>query len=554
MLGNSLMGFPFKSARIQKIEALKAKFFDESNAERKQALRQEIDEEIGAAFAASKRSLGYQVTFDFNFFFSEVFNKKTGFDIVIANPPYLGERGNKETFREINLSPWGTRHYRRKMDLFYYFFHLSLDLAKQNGAICFITTNYWITADGASKLRQDIKSRSTILNLINFGEMTLFETAQGQHNMITLISKGASLRQAKTLIYEGRREVKAELIQDIIDNKDRNSIEFFLDQNEVFDGDENFIRLQPMNSLSNSNLEAEFDFSKIDGASISLSSVSRSIFMGVQTGCDVVTDNLIRAALSKNLITEKDIKKWTIGQGIYVITKSELSSLNLSTLEIKDCVRPFYKNSDIGRYVTSSESLRYILYVDSKTDINLYPNIERHLLLFKSLLAAREQAVVESRNWFWIRGSKRESFGFRKDIIVVPYRAKSSKFSICSMDIFGAGDLYYVSLKNNISNNAMLGFLNSALILYHLKKRGKRKGETIEYYKSPLERIPVHKRIIEDKIIVKSLEDIVSCIIQNKRKNSDYNSASEERKIDQIVYDLYNLSSDEIKVIENSKS
>ena len=122
------------------------------------------------------------------------------------------------------------------------------------------------------------------------------------------------------------------------------------------------------------------------------------------------------------------------------------------------------------------------------------------------------------------------------------------------MDIFGAGDLYYVSLKNNISNNAILGFLNSSLVLYHLKKRGKRKGETIEYYKSPLERIPVHKLIIEDGSVVKSLENIVSDIIRNKRDDPDYNSDSEERKIDQIVYKLYNLSSKDIEVIENSRS
>jgi Eco57I restriction-modification methylase/TaqI-like C-terminal specificity domain len=551
VVGNSLMGFPFKSARIHKIEALKAKFFDESDATTKRSLRKEIDTEIGAAFAASKQSLGYQVTFDFHLFFSEVFSEKSGFDVVIANPPYLGERGNKDTFREINLSSWGAKNYRRKMDLFYYFFHLSLDLSKQKGSVCFITTNYWITADGALKLRQDIKNRATILNLINFGEMTLFETAQGQHNMITLISKGSSLRQAKTLVYGGRREVKAAIIDNILNNKNENSIKFSLEQNEVFDGDENFVRLQPLNSVANSNLEAEFDFSKIDRDSISLSSISMSIFMGVQTGCDVVTENLIQSALKKNLISEKDSRKWTIGRGIYVISENELKNLNLSSSEIKDCLRPFFKNSEIEKYATTKNATRYLLYVDSKTNIKLYPNIEKHLLLFKPLLAAREQAVVEARNWFWIRGSKRESFALRNDIIVVPYRAKSNRFSACSMDIFGAGDLYYISLNHSVSNNAILGFLNSSIVLYHLKKRGKLKGDTIEYYKNPLEKIPVHKRLVGNDPVTIELGKIVLDIIKNKR-NPNFELASAERKIDQIIYNLYNLSSAEIKIIENS--
>ena len=63
--GDSLLGFPFKSNRITKIEALKLKFFDETNAGKKKALKQEIDAEIEAAFASSKKSLGVGVSFDF---------------------------------------------------------------------------------------------------------------------------------------------------------------------------------------------------------------------------------------------------------------------------------------------------------------------------------------------------------------------------------------------------------------------------------------------------------------------------------------------------------
>jgi adenine-specific DNA-methyltransferase len=170
----------------------------------------------------------------------------------------------------------------------------------------------------------------------------------------------------------------------------------------------------------------------------------------------------------------------------------------LTTREERDCLKPFYKNSDIERYYTPRKDGRFLLYVDSQTDIKLYPNIKKHLEQFRPLLAAREQAVTGSHNWFWIRGSKRESYYYRTDTVVVPYRATSSRFSACSQDIFGAGDLYYIALKRPYSNRALLGFLNSSLVLYHLLHRGKRKGKVIEYYKNPLEKIPVHKRLLED--------------------------------------------------------
>jgi hypothetical protein len=71
-------------------------------------------------------------------------------------------------------------------------------------------------------------------------------------------------------------------------------------------------------------------------------------------------------------------------------------------------------------------------------------------------LAAREQAVTEEHNWFWIRGAKRDSLFYRSDAVVVPYRATTSRFSICNQDIFGAGDLYYISPKAQYSTVVLL--------------------------------------------------------------------------------------------------
>jgi type II restriction/modification system DNA methylase subunit YeeA len=163
LTGNSLIGFPFKSAKFVELETLKSQFFDETDHVQKEKLKAIIDRKLAESFAASKRNFGYEVSFDFNIVFSEVLDRRRGFDVVIANPPYLGEKGHKETFRQIAASPWGARYYKRKMDLFYFFFHLALDLARDNGSVCFITTSYWITADGALKLRLDLKGRATLL-------------------------------------------------------------------------------------------------------------------------------------------------------------------------------------------------------------------------------------------------------------------------------------------------------------------------------------------------------------------------------------------------------
>ena len=78
------------------------------------------------------------------------------FNLIIANPPYLGEKGHKDIFRHIRESALGQRFGVGKMDLFYYFFHFTLDYLDKNGVGALITTNYFITATGAKKLKDDI--------------------------------------------------------------------------------------------------------------------------------------------------------------------------------------------------------------------------------------------------------------------------------------------------------------------------------------------------------------------------------------------------------------
>ncbi|MEA3496856.1 MAG: transposase, partial [Bacteroidota bacterium] len=87
-----------------------------------------------------------------------MFDIKSGFDVVIGNPPYIGEKGNKDIFRQLAIGSLSKRFYQRKIDIFYFFFHLALDTLKERGTFSFITTNYYPTADAAKNLRNDLKT------------------------------------------------------------------------------------------------------------------------------------------------------------------------------------------------------------------------------------------------------------------------------------------------------------------------------------------------------------------------------------------------------------
>ena len=483
---------------------------------------------------------------------TDQWNKKqaTGFDVVVGNPPYLGEKGNKEVFRSISQSPWGSIYYRRKMDLFYFFFHLALDLIKEKAQFSFITTNYYLTADGAAFLRSVLHEQATIIQLANFQGLRIFPSASGQHNIISQFMKGRRTDiDANILLSSHQGDADERLFNNIIDGKETQTEALTVAQSSLFEGEEKFIRLHGVTKKNKGFGSHTSIFEKIDRLSKPLANYTESVFMGVQTGCDVVTESLIQSAIEKGFIEKPSMKDYEVGGGIFVLSKDEIENLHLAQEEIDACIKPFYKNSEIQRFYTLPNNSRYLIYVDSSININSFPGIKKHLSHYRPLLAAREQAVTEERNWFWIRGAKRESYFYRPDYIIVPYRSKTSKFSLCHQDIFGAGDVYYVSPLKDLSTKVILGYLNSKLVFYHLYFRGKRKGEMLEYYKTPLENIPINKGLFNNEVN-NQVEVLVDQVI-NIKKQMTSDSTEIEQEIDNLIFDLFELSQDEINKINN---
>lgn len=106
--GNSLIGLPedvFPNLKVLKeIEELKPSFYDETNESRKKELRQVINQKIRELLDTAEQFAGYKIDFDFKLYFSEVWHKKGGFDIVIGNPPYglLNKKQNQNFSITVN--------------------------------------------------------------------------------------------------------------------------------------------------------------------------------------------------------------------------------------------------------------------------------------------------------------------------------------------------------------------------------------------------------------------------------------------------------------------
>ena len=236
--------------KLKELRELQQKFFNEQNRSSKKQLAQQIDriewglieetlkengkEEAIKKLQEYKRNKS-KPFFLWKLYFSEIFQRDNpGFDVVIANPPYVGEKGNTETFKDIkegNLKEF----YQGRMDLFYFFFHLGINITRDSGTIEFITTNYYITATQAKKLRQDFKKRTIIKKIVNFNELKIFESAKGQHNMITILEKGNDDNYfAETCITKRNRLASSEILQKIINWRDDKTEYFKIAQKYIY--------------------------------------------------------------------------------------------------------------------------------------------------------------------------------------------------------------------------------------------------------------------------------------------------------------------------------
>jgi adenine-specific DNA-methyltransferase len=352
--GNSLIGFPFKSKGLHEIEKLKAQFFEETDHNRKSKLKVEIEHKLRDCFASSKQSLGFEVNFDFEIDFSEVFRNRRGFDVVIANPPYLGEKGHKELFRVIAISPLGKRFYQGKMDLFYFFFHLALDLINSTGTAALITTNYYGTPTGATSLRSDLKMRSMVRSMVNFNEVHIFESALGQHNMITVLQKGSDPElEAKTCNTRRRGFADAELLKAIVSRTDPETEYFSVPQKLSYESDVNYICLSGRSS-SSSQEPVQRLLSKMHTSPHSLGQLL-SINQGIVTAADKVSP--------------KHLMKYTLnadaGDGIFVLSDEEVAQLKLTEADV-NILKPWFKNSDVHRWVTSVATDQKLIFADKR--------------------------------------------------------------------------------------------------------------------------------------------------------------------------------------------
>ena len=172
VVGNSLLGVErdiFNDGFFVQLEKLKPKFFNESNRDKKTEIKKEIETLI------HKLTDGKAV-FDFQIYFSEVFHAGGGFDIIVANPPYIDSEAmakNSKALRDTVQAKF--KFTKGNWDIYIAFFELAFDHLNSSGGVSFITPDKWVAKPFGNEMR---RLTTTKLDSIMRAGREIFENAK----------------------------------------------------------------------------------------------------------------------------------------------------------------------------------------------------------------------------------------------------------------------------------------------------------------------------------------------------------------------------------------
>jgi adenine-specific DNA-methyltransferase len=428
-------------------------------------------------------------------------------DIVIGNPPYLGEKGNKDYFRYLKTLPTIAKYYEGRMDLYYFFIHRGIEALKPSGVLSFITTNYFISSDSGVKLRSHIQDETVFRKLVDHSDDDVFKSARGQHNLSFVLQK--------------EKLNTNHLCQVSLSGQESRTIEAY----KLYDH-------RGLINLVNDNEDYRL-LEKIKGNSSGLLSDYFDVKQGIVSGADAVTNRMIaKGGIDLSGGLEK-------GSPIYVFPKSDVKLFDGPW-------QLFYKNSDIGPYKIVKEASYEIYYVTGDTQ----PSDQglNYLERFKAVLSSRREVELGYRKWYELQWPRTSDL-FEQAKLVMPQRSKKNTFAYSENPVYGSADIYYIIHQQQDSQalKYLNGVLNSKLYYYWLYNRGKKKGDLLELYSTPIKSLPIihYKDLAWQREIVEAVDEI---LLMDSQEACGINKCI--KKIDSFVYEGFSLGDDEIELVE----
>jgi REP element-mobilizing transposase RayT len=425
-----------------------------------------------------------------------MFGISDGFDIVIGNPPYVS---HDKISDKISIKR-NYRSYEPFADIYCYFIEKSINTLRLGGILTFITSNSYLRAEYGNPLRKFLRSNCTLLQIIDIEDSQVFQSAIV--NVAILISCKAGSKDLTSC------KVVSATLPDDIDFVEHVVRHGHIYQQSAFDS----------KSWNLANPDLTKIQRKIESSGRTLEQLGTKIRLGLATG----------------------------NNEAFVIDESKKQELCRKHQASADIIQPLLRGRNISRYVYQKPEV-YILL--TKNGINVkrdYPAIYKHLDSFGESFRDRG---AKGQHWTNLRAC---SFfdDFKKEKIIWIELTDVGRFAICTDEVYLLNSAYFLLPPPLLSAKYLLSILNSSLIGFYLKLIAETSGMgTTRWINNYVKEFPIpeaHKNQ-EEKI-----EVLADKILSAKKNNPNADTSELEKQIDHLVYQLYSLTEDEIKIVERA--
>lgn len=417
--------------------------------------------------------------------FPEVFQfgakEKRGFDAVVGNPPYRKERGSGAAL-PLRNSPVGRRWGEGKMDLLALFLHRGLDLLNSAGRLAFITSNYWLKGEGASRLRKRLVNEERLFIYVDLGEYPIFEGVTGRHGIVVAARGKRYPTSCKVLRL--RSDVNADNtdIEELFNNVESYfTEEVFFDQRGLLDETGNF---------SLCDRAAEIVSKRMEEKGVPLFHVALTS-QGVVENPPVLTDKMISTLREKSpsLVEEED---YEAGEAVFLLPPDHHLIPVLSEDE-KAFLKPYYRASSIERYYLPQLPDAYLIYLTPSNcpDIYRYPWLREHLERYRVFTEERREVKEGRIKWWHIHWPREDSF-FEEEHLLLPQMCEYPRVARAMRSAY-VGMSVQVIVPEEVSSGFLTAVLNSKAVAFYLAEGGKAKerGVGVDITLQTLKNIPI---------------------------------------------------------------
>ncbi|MFX1418595.1 MAG: Eco57I restriction-modification methylase domain-containing protein [Promethearchaeota archaeon] len=522
------------------------------------------------------------INFRFENFLGSDPNEK--FDLIIGNPPYLGQNYNSELFQDyIKKFPICDKYFVGNMDLFYYFIHLGIEKLKPGGILTYITTNYWITKSkktGIKFLKPHILEECYLLQYIDLSDLYLFERAKGQHNCIFVLQKKTKQEKLQKI------NKNIEIIQ-LFGNKrfspkdNSNNKKIFKDLIKKIDL--NIIR-KYKSALTNNDLRNDESWNLLYPKELQI------IVNGIETYCKVngkisllkdyflIRNGLILIKDSIFILNEE--KDLMIKDNDFFI-QVDGQFLKLNEFE-KTRLKKIYKSKSIKAYGYDNEKFAGYLIYFNKNEFNAktnqlrnrlleakYPNLSKYLKQFEAelidiLVNAKEnpEDIYFPRRGSFIRMFDEKNQNNLLDLellydahhkIFFKFISDKNIFGYSNEQYYATSDTYFLWPKSKVTNIDylfILAYLNSKIVHFLYKSRNikiKRSKTKLEQT-LPIPQLENFTTPVKNEII--KLIKLLTTFLVNKHNNEKWSNNLSDLQ----YYSIPNYKEFKMNVINAIKS